>query len=619
MQPYQEEYLANLRQFASLSQRELPGTRSFDEYAAFLQDRSVQIARLGKRNIELLRSGLSPTLDSLFSADQDQLSALTEFSFQLFDGRTELDVGLFCQIHQALLSLARQKQDRSAMIRELYWLGLGRNSLCSKLVGLELWDTEKYMNRMRLCFTEAAAYLKYYDEIEDDETRGYILRSRANIALGQFSSPSEKIHLVTGTLQILQDKHYQELAPGLPWDRFIYLTHQNMASSISYEKSQTMSPQDMEAIMESVYIVYHRQIQEAREQHKRPPVRSAFNYSVIEYYCGIISLDQLLRRTEDLLDDADPADFSPAGMYAIASLPAFYSQYLQQFPDRVPPRKEYLDHLYRRMLNYVDACPQELGEGRLFLYLRQLSFTYVETDSGIPYGELLQKLLLRFATEVYLHSLVVAEGAQVLCGIILEDDPGFFDDIDFISSISDPGEKRRAVLDFAGGCGLFHDVGKISVIELFSRTARQWFEEEYEMARLHTLAGETLLAPRPSTSRYAAAALGHHVWYDGSRGYPGAYRRLECPVRQMVDVIALVDWLEASTSATQMYSGPEQTLEAAVQTAVQLEGRRFSPLLTARLRDAGVVERLRLAFETGKQNAYRRIYEDGRQTPPLSG
>lgn len=619
MQPYQEEYLSNLRQFASLSQRELPGALSFDGYAALLQDRSVQIARLGKRNIELLREGLFPTLDDLFNAGQDQLSVLWEFSFQLFDGRTELDVGLFCQIHQALLSLARQKRDRAAMIRELYWLGMGRNNLCGKLVGLELWDIEKYMNRMRLCFTEAAAYLKYYDEIEDDETRGYILRSRANIALGQFNTPSEKIHLVKDTLQILQDKHYQELAPSLPWDRFIYLTHQNMASSISYEKSRVMSPQDMEAIMESVYIVYHRQIQEAWEQHKHPPVRSAFNYSVIEYYCGITSLDQLLRRTEDLLDAADPADFSQEGMYAIASLPAFYSQYLQQFPDRVPPRKEYLDALYRRVLDYMDACPWELGEGRLFLYLRQLSFTYVETSSGIPYGEFLQKLLLRYATEVYLHSLVVAEGARALCGIILEDDPGFFDDIEFIRAIGGPGEKRRAVLDFAGGCGLFHDVGKISVIELFSRTARQWFEEEYEMARLHTLAGETLLSSRPSTSRYAAAALGHHAWYDGSRGYPSSYRRLECPDRQMVDVIALVDWLEASTSATQIYNGPEQTLEEAVQAAIQLEGRRFSPLLTARLRDSGVVERIRCAFDAGRQAAYRQIYEDGRQTAPDRG
>ena len=126
MQPYQEEYLSNLRQFASLSQRELPGALSFDGYAALLQDRSVQIARLGKRNIELLREGLFPTLDDLFNAGQDQLSVLWEFSFQLFDGRTELDVGLFCQIHQALLSLARQKRDRAAMIRELYWLGMGR-------------------------------------------------------------------------------------------------------------------------------------------------------------------------------------------------------------------------------------------------------------------------------------------------------------------------------------------------------------------------------------------------------------------------------------------------------------------------------------------------------------
>lgn len=128
------------------------------------------------------------------------------------------------------------------MIRELYWLGMGRNGLVSKLVGLEMKDIDPYTQRMRLCFTEAAAYLKYFDEIEDTETRGYILRCRANIALGQFRSPTEKIRLVKQTLQILQDKGYQEKAPELPWDRFIYLTHQNMSSSISYSKEKVMTP-----------------------------------------------------------------------------------------------------------------------------------------------------------------------------------------------------------------------------------------------------------------------------------------------------------------------------------------------------------------------------------------
>jgi len=206
MQPYQEEYLANLRQFTTLTQRKRPDELSFEQYAGQLLEDGDRIARLGARNMELLRTGLFPMLDNLFSAGQEQLDELSGFSFQLFNGVIELDVGLFCQIHRALLSLARHNRDRPAMIRELYWLGLGRNGMVSKLVGLEQKDIDPYTHQMRLCFTEAAAYLKYFDEIEDDETRGYILRSRANIALGQFPSPSEKIRLVKKTLQILQDK-----------------------------------------------------------------------------------------------------------------------------------------------------------------------------------------------------------------------------------------------------------------------------------------------------------------------------------------------------------------------------------------------------------------------------
>ena len=61
---------------------------------------------------------------------------------------------------------------------------------------------------MRLYFTEAAAYLKYYDQIEDIETRGYILRSRANIALGQF-----------GWRCILLDRAAWLIPPCAAWGR----------------------------------------------------------------------------------------------------------------------------------------------------------------------------------------------------------------------------------------------------------------------------------------------------------------------------------------------------------------------------------------------------------------
>ena len=133
--------------------------------------------------------------------------------------------------HQALLNLARVSRNRNRMIRELYWLGIGRNSLYNKTTGLELPEAEKYTSQMRLCFAEAAAYLKYFDEIKDTDTRGYILRSRANMSLGSFKTASEKIRLVKQTLQILQDADYQQKEPDLPWNRFVYMTRSEQHTS----------------------------------------------------------------------------------------------------------------------------------------------------------------------------------------------------------------------------------------------------------------------------------------------------------------------------------------------------------------------------------------------------
>ena len=132
------------------------------------------------------------------------------------------------------------------------------------------------------------------------------------------------------------------------------------------------------------------------------------------------------------------------------------------------------------------------------------------------------------------------------------------------------------------------------------------------MTRLHVSAGEVLLAARPSTCRYAPAAQGHHAWYDGSRGHPASYHRLECPERQMVDVISLVDWLENVTHTARLYAGIEMTYDEAVQEAVSLEGRRFSPMLTARLRDGAVADRIAEAFEAGRRAARRQMYEETR-------
>ena len=276
--------------------------------------------------------------------------------------------------------------------------------------------------------------------------------------------------------------------------------------------------------------------------------------------------------------------------------------------------------LYRRMLDYADSCPSELGDQTLFLYLRQLCFTFIETEGGVPYSAFLLRLLLRFAPEVYRHSHIVGEGARTLCAVLLEDDPAYFDGIDFIREIAGRSEKRAAVLDYAMGCGLFHDVGKMSIIELCSRTARQWLDEEHEMAKLHTLSGSILLEGRASTSRYAPAALGHHAWYrGGSQSYPDTYDRAKCPARRMVDVIALVDWMEVRLNSAHMYRLEAKPFDEVAREAVQLGGAQFPPRLTELLRDGETVERLRTAMEEANGHACRRMYEDALELESHTG
>ena len=77
----------------------------------------------------------------------------------------------------------------------------------------------------------------------------------------------------------------------------------------------------------------------------------------------------------------------------------------------------------------------------------------------------------------------------------------------------------------------------------------------------------------------------------------------------MVDIISLLDWLENVTGSGQASSGIEMSFDEAVEEAVALEGRRFSPLLTARLRDKRVTDRICQAFQEGRREAYRRMYE----------
>ena len=80
MQPYQDEYIANLKEISTLTARQKPRGLSFEEYLKELLENRERAQQLSKRNMELLRNNLFPVLDHLFAAGDKVCSELQEFA-----------------------------------------------------------------------------------------------------------------------------------------------------------------------------------------------------------------------------------------------------------------------------------------------------------------------------------------------------------------------------------------------------------------------------------------------------------------------------------------------------------------------------------------------------------
>ena len=87
MQPYQEEYIANLNAIIELATQKKPKEQLFEEYYAVMLANQEKIGRRIQRNIALLRDHLFPMLDNLFEAKEEELCDLQEFAGKLLEDR----------------------------------------------------------------------------------------------------------------------------------------------------------------------------------------------------------------------------------------------------------------------------------------------------------------------------------------------------------------------------------------------------------------------------------------------------------------------------------------------------------------------------------------------------
>ena len=101
-------------------------------------------------------------------------------------------------------------------------------------------------------------------------------------------------------------------------------------------------------------------------------------------------------------------------------------------------------------------------------------------------------------------------------------------------------------LDILTCCGLFHDIGKLSIPEEVLNKPGKLTDEEFALIKSHPKAGYEMLRNQNIDNRIKQAALMHHERYDGS-GYPNQLTSEF--LSDYSTIIAIADVYDAMTAA----------------------------------------------------------------------
>lgn len=604
MKDYQQNYIDNLTEIAGLIS--LPGHLPENAYAFWKdqQEKAERIRRLTDENTRLLKEHLMPLLDDIISAPREEVNELEEFAEKLLAGNRQLDLFLNYMIRNALVTYARKWNLRDMLIRELYYVGLALFYMQDQLLEARL---HFYRWKESMMFGEAASYIKRYDEISDAATRGFIHRSMANLALSYPWTPEDnavrKMDAIRYSLNILSDPVYHEKTPSLPWDVFLYKSHQERMAGVSYlryARGQS-KPQIVKEVLESAEYVWEKLREDSRRSGRKISLGWTLRYEAVQYHCGIRPLSWLLSRLEQKFMERDGNDYTLEGIEGNIYLPAIYAEYLSYDKDMRYKKRDILGYMYRMLVKYVRNMPGNQLDAKLIRNLMLTMNSFVEYPGGITLKDFLLELVVCRNPDMYASFTLIAHIAREMLEKTLEREPERLLGVLSCSTTKELLERRGELLRFVQEAGMLHNVGFLSVSSLVSRSGRSWFGEEQKMFESRVYAARNILSRCDSTKAYADIAFGYTRYYDEKGGYPEEYTRAGKTLQPVTDLISAASFLIHCMDTPSIH-GRGLGLDQALEEVRAGAGTRLSPFFVGLLSD--MKEELREYLKDARIRAY---------------
>ena len=603
-----EQYVKNTAEIRSLSTPVPSELSDAEEYGTLLRDNFLVIGRLSEQNAAILEK-LRERLADEEPMDVEEIDELDSFCDELLDAYelNNLDPSILSVISAELLKRAEASGDTACLIRQLDREIMICYTMISITGRLKSFGehAEKYRKRGLRAWERMSVYLEKeaFAALPDDELRKLVLlNSRYSTVLWQGAMVDEKqaeemYAILEMGLKFADDPEFPVLTEEHERIRHRMATYYYIAVLPEYHNKRRF-PQH---ILEKVY----KDTLDMKELWESAPDICGEVIPVMEmrflalraaYESGHKSLEDYHEEMLALYAKRDAREYGLQGMVINLMLPM---EFVLSLDGRyVNERDQYrLRHLYNDVISYVYHASGSDSLSYMLEYISEILCYFVEIPGVMSFEDMCLNCMAALHPSTYVHGVMVAQIARCLAGHLYKAEPDLFKDL------PDAGD-RTSVLSFVYRAGLLHDIGKIFVIDTIMTYGRGLSENEFDLIKTHPVQGADILRENESTRAYANAALLHHRWYDGSRGYPEESSAEGLPDKTVIELIACADGLDAATDSIGRAYADRHTIDDFAAELKAGAGTRYAPYLAELFDDPAVRKDLEYLLLKGRSNNY---------------
>lgn len=609
-----QTYLDNLALAGKLMKPQIDTGMDKESVLEAIHSCADQLFRIHQENDRILN-------EILFSKKADTLAeeeavCLSELAGALFNYNRSPDTGVAYRIHLLLHDYAKYRQDTDLLIRELYYLGITINYMNVRDTGRGI---NLFIDRVGEYFRAGASYLDRYEELDNSQTRSFILRCLGNVKYGlerfQGGNDGEELDINDGweeymecftrAMDIFQSPYYRQMNPEIPWDTFIYTMHYDRTQFLTGLRNR-YEPEIAGAVLESAEYVYRRQEKIAQAGEKAIGIRTQYVYAAARYHAGLISAEELLEVLFGICEAADLHDFSSDNIWAVLYTPEYLMHYLSGLPkEKQEERKSRLKRAFEKQREYLFLLPKNEYGQQVSRSISSIA-SYL-SGQDVQFFRQLLGYILACHPPTYVHSTMVALLTRRFCQQIAGVKPQLLSGTFGYDGVQEVLENLEELLEKAYLGGLYHDLGKCMLLNYVGLYSRKLLEEEFACIKLHASFGCSLLEAFHMED-LACIAHYHHRTYDRLGGYPNCEGASPERIRRIVDIVTVVDSLDAGTDNVGRSYAAAKSYGQLVEELRRGKGTRYASEIVELLDDPVFYEDIRQFIAEKRNQVYLDIY-----------